>query len=103
MRKQIRSRKLSVRIPVLFSVIYDFLKKRLEQYLKNGYEVSIFAETETQADRIEQLLKDYPVKLYAAHISQGFVLPDIKHIVVQENEIFGRRKRIPASVKKTRG
>ncbi len=80
-----------------------FFKEELEQYLSSGYEVSIFAETETQADRIEQLLKDFPVKLYAAHISQGFVLPDIKHLVVQENEIFGRRKRIPASVKKSRG
>jgi transcription-repair coupling factor (superfamily II helicase) len=79
-----------------------YLKEELDQYAQSGYQVSIFAETDTQAERISQLLKDYDVQLYSAHLSQGFVLPDIEMILIQENEIFGRRKRVPASVKKAR-
>lgn len=79
-----------------------FLKEELEQYRNSGYEVVIFAETGIQAERIEQLLKEYPVTVLAAPLSQGFVLPDLKTLVIQENEIFGRRKRVAASVKKTR-
>jgi transcription-repair coupling factor (superfamily II helicase) len=35
-------------------------------------------------------------------LATGFALPDIKLMVVQENEIFGRRKRIPRSLKHAR-
>ena len=79
-----------------------YLKEELAQYAQSGYEVTIFAETDTQADRISQLLKEYAVTVFPAGLSQGFVLPDIKVLAIQENEIFGRRKRVPASVKKAR-
>lgn len=79
-----------------------FLKEELEQYSRSGYQVEIFAETEIQAERIEQLLKEYAVTVHPAPLSQGFVLPDLKILVIQENEIFGRRKRVAASVKKAR-
>ncbi|WP_394701348.1 transcription-repair coupling factor [Marispirochaeta aestuarii] len=80
----------------------QYLKEELEQYAKSGYQVYICAETETQSERISQLLKDYEVHLFSAHLSQGFVLPEAKIILIQENEIFGRRKRVPSSVKKAR-
>ncbi|MCL2043267.1 MAG: transcription-repair coupling factor [Treponema sp.] len=35
-------------------------------------------------------------------LSAGFSLPDIKFMLVQENEIFGRRKRAPRSLKTVR-
>ena len=79
-----------------------YLKEELTQYEASGYETVIFAETDTQADRIRQLLKEYAVTVMAANISQGFVLPAVSVLAIQENEIFGRRKRIPASVKKAR-
>jgi transcription-repair coupling factor (superfamily II helicase) len=80
----------------------NYLKEELAQYTDSGYEVTIIAETDTQAERIGQLLKEYTVSVLAGTVSQGFVLPDISVIAIQENEIFGRRRRIPASVKKAR-
>jgi transcription-repair coupling factor (superfamily II helicase) len=80
----------------------QYFKEELASLMKAGYEVRIFAETEPQAERIKSLLKDYPVLVTAAGISAGFSLPALKLLVVQEGEIFGRRKRVPKSVKTTR-
>ncbi len=38
----------------------------------------------------------------AASVSSGFLLPEGKIIAIHENEIFGRKKRAPVSVQKTR-
>ena len=35
-------------------------------------------------------------------ISEGFSIPDLKLIVIQENEIFGRRRAVPKSLKKAK-
>ncbi|GHT78691.1 hypothetical protein FACS1894130_05730 [Spirochaetia bacterium] len=43
-----------------------------------------------------------PLTVADLPLSAGFSLPDIKLMVVQENEIFGRRKRLPRSLKKVR-
>jgi transcription-repair coupling factor (superfamily II helicase) len=80
----------------------QYFKEELASLIKAGYEVRIFAETEPQADRITSLLKDYKVAVQAAGISAGFSLPALKLLVVQEGEIFGRRKRVPKSVKSAR-
>ncbi|MBR5866707.1 MAG: transcription-repair coupling factor, partial [Spirochaetaceae bacterium] len=58
--------------------------------------------SEQQALRIEELLKDFVgEKLFVLPfgISSGFGVPEKKILVIQENEIFGRRKHIPKSVK----
>jgi transcription-repair coupling factor (superfamily II helicase) len=47
-------------------------------------------------------LSELELTVIASPISGGFSLPDFKLMVVQENEIFGRRKRPPASVKRSR-
>ncbi len=80
----------------------QYFKEELSSLFKAGYEVRIFAETEPQAERIRSLLKDHPVLVVAAGISAGFSIPALKLLVVQEGEIFGRRKRVPKSVKNTR-
>ena len=80
----------------------QYFKEELASLIKAGYEVHIFAETEPQAERITALLKDYKVIVRAAGISAGFSLPALKLLVVQEGEIFGRRKRVPKSVKTSR-
>ncbi|HOX47964.1 MAG TPA: transcription-repair coupling factor [Spirochaetales bacterium] len=79
-----------------------YFKEELASLLKAGYEVRIFAETDSQAERIRTLLKDYAVDVRAAGISAGFAIPALKLLVVQEGEIFGRRKRVPKSVKSAR-
>ena len=62
--------------------------------------------------RIHEIFKDYtdiqddgeihPVILIPKAISAGFRLPDAKLLVIQENEIFGRRKYVPKTVNKAK-
>ncbi len=80
----------------------SYLKSEMEALIDNDYEITVCAETETQSKRIEHLLKDLEVSVVASPISSGFSIPDFKLMVVQENEIFGRRRRPPASVKKAK-
>jgi transcription-repair coupling factor (superfamily II helicase) len=80
----------------------QYFKDELATLMKTGYGVLIFAETEIQAERIGALLKDFAVEIRVADLSAGFVLPALKLLFVQENEIFGRRKRLPKSLKTAR-
>ncbi len=80
----------------------QYFKEELANFLKSGYEVYIVAETDVQAERIRTLLKGFEVEVLTAGLSAGFVLPSFKLLVVQEGEIFGRRKRVPKSVKTAR-
>jgi len=78
----------------------NLLKKELGDLADEGYEIFIFAESESQSQRIGYLLRDIEqVHIGSASISGGFFLPDAKILVIQENEIFHRRKRVPASLK----
>ena len=43
--------------------------------------------------------KERPLQIVPKSISSGFSVPDIKLFVIQENEIFGRRKKAPKSIK----
>ncbi|MCF7929764.1 MAG: transcription-repair coupling factor [Spirochaetales bacterium] len=84
----------------------NLLKEELENLGKTGYQVYIFSDSEAQAGRIETLLSEYAeeygVKVLPESISAGFSLPDLKLMVIQENEIFGRRKRTYKSGGKAR-
>lgn len=80
----------------------SYLKSEFSNLLENGYDITICAETVIQAGRIRQLLDELDLTVIASPISSGFSLPDFKLMVVQENEIFGRRKRPPASVKRSK-
>jgi transcription-repair coupling factor (superfamily II helicase) len=78
----------------------SFLKEELGNLTGAGYRVVVFSDSEAQAGRISHLLEEYEVTVVPQRLSSGFALPDQKLIVIEENEIFGRRKRIPQSVKK---
>jgi transcription-repair coupling factor (superfamily II helicase) len=78
----------------------SFLKEELATLLGAGNRVMILADTDVQQKRIATLLGDYDVEVVPARISGGFALPDVGVVIIQENEIFGRRKRAPASVKR---
>jgi len=80
----------------------NFFKEELENLLSVGYVIYIFAESDSQADRLKYILKDYKLNILAEAISGGINLPDSKVLIIQENEIFGRRKRIAPSVKKVK-
>jgi transcription-repair coupling factor (superfamily II helicase) len=80
----------------------DYMKEEFTTLLENGWRILIACESEIQADRIKEILKDFAVDIICAPISCGFALSDIKLIVIEEAEIFGRRARPPRSLKTTR-
>lgn len=81
----------------------SFMKEELATLEEAGFEIYVFAESESQSQRIGYLLRDQDrVYVGPAALSSGFLLTEAKILVIQENEIFGRRKRPPASVSKTK-
>ncbi|MDR3147956.1 MAG: transcription-repair coupling factor, partial [Treponema sp.] len=83
----------------------SYLKEEFAALLKEGWRIFVAAESEIQAERIETLLADSScaeLGVAAAPLSAGFCLEDVRLMLVQENEIFGRRRRTPKSVKTVR-
>ncbi len=76
-----------------------YLKEELDSLIRNGWKICVFAESEHQALRVGEILKDFPIEIFPINLSSGFGLPELKILVIQENEIFGRRRHIPKSVK----
>jgi len=81
----------------------NYLKESLDSLQKDGWRIFIYADSENQALRIAELLKDFPqLVIVPLQISSGFALADVKIAVIQENEIFGRRKQAPKSIKQAK-
>ncbi|MDR2403369.1 MAG: transcription-repair coupling factor [Spirochaetaceae bacterium] len=93
----------------------NYLKEEFGALMAQGWRLVIAAESDVQAGRIRELLTDLSQEekgrpaaapllpaVFAAPLSAGFSLPGIKLMVVQENEIFGRRRRPPRSLKQVR-
>jgi transcription-repair coupling factor (superfamily II helicase) len=80
----------------------NYLKEEMQEYRNRDMQIYIFAESESQSDRISYMLREYEPIMIPQSISSGFSLPDNNIIVIQENEIFGRRKKVPSSVKKSK-
>ena len=90
----------------------NFMKEELSQLQNAGWNIFIFTDNENQQLRIHEIFKDYtdikddgsvhPVILIPKAISAGFRLPEAKLLVIQENEIFGRRQYVAKSVNKAK-
>ncbi len=80
----------------------NYFKDELTSLIAAGWTVCIFAETENQAARISALLGDIAAEVFPLNLSAGFCIPAIKLLVIQENEIFGRRRRVPLAGKKAK-
>ena len=90
----------------------NFMKEELTELQKAGWNIFIFTDNENQQLRIHEIFKDFtdidddgsvhPVILIPKAISAGFRLPEAKLLVIQENEIFGRRQYVPKSVNKAK-
>ncbi|MDR2073369.1 MAG: transcription-repair coupling factor [Spirochaetaceae bacterium] len=86
----------------------DYLREEFSSCIKQGWTVAVAVESEIQAERIAQLLGDKAMEskdgappglvIFSLSLSAGFSLPSAKLMVVQENEIFGRRRRPPRSL-----
>ena len=80
----------------------DYLREETASLKKQGWKLALAAESDVQASRIAELVKDDEISVGAFPFSAGFALPDIKLMLIQENEIFGRRRRPPKSLKTAR-
>ncbi|MDR1839252.1 MAG: DEAD/DEAH box helicase, partial [Treponema sp.] len=81
----------------------DYLNEEFAAILGGGWQIAVAAESEVQSGRIKKILEPHEsLYIMSTPLTAGFSLPDIKFMVVQENEIFGRRKRLPHSLKTAR-
>ncbi|MDR3301198.1 MAG: transcription-repair coupling factor [Spirochaetaceae bacterium] len=105
----------------------NYMKEEITNLIAQGWHIIVASESEVQAERIAQILNlksiyrpsltegkdesasgtacggDIPeLEIICAPLSSGFGLPEIKLLIVQEAEIFGRRYRPPRSLKTTR-
>ncbi len=77
----------------------DYLRSELSRLIEAGYDVVVCSDSEVQKVRIEHLLQQDAVQVFHASLSHGFSIPELGVAVIQEDEIFGRRKRRPRSVR----
>lgn len=97
--------KLELDPPRSFFGNINYLKEQISDLQKDNWKIYIFTNNENQNLRINEILKDFTenaaknkVKLIPLEISSGFAIPELKIIVIQENEIFGRKKHVPKSL-----
>ncbi len=101
----------------------NYLKEQLEDLQGDGWKIFVFADNENQSLRIKEILKNFidkpaegeyldrlnknakkgipyfPLVVYPKAITTGFGISQTKTLVIQENEIFGRRKHVPKSIR----
>ena len=91
-----------------------YFREQLAALLDAGYRVFVFAVYEFQAARIRAMVEAADgtaggspangngngggITILPYSISAGFALPDCRLIFIQENEIFGRKRRLPQTV-----
>ncbi|GHV83090.1 transcription-repair-coupling factor [Spirochaetia bacterium] len=81
----------------------NYMKEEFSSLLQNGWRIIIAAESDIQKERISGILKDLPeVQVIVAPVSSGFALNEIKLLLVEEKEIFGRMAKPPRSLKTAR-
>jgi transcription-repair coupling factor (superfamily II helicase) len=76
-----------------------YFKEEIGRLVKAGYSVHLVADTEAQALRISELLKDLAITVHPGGCSAGFTLPGASLAVIHEEEVFGRKRRLPKSTK----
>ncbi len=88
----------------------NYIKEEFTNLQQDNWKIYIYTDNENQQLRIHEIFKDFideektacPLVLIPKPISAGFSVPDLKLLVIQENEIFGRRKYVPKSVNKAK-
>lgn len=89
----------------------NYFKEQLTSLQNEGWHIYIFADSENQCLRIKEVVRDflsvdskylYPVEVLPFAITEGFSITDEKLLVIQENEIFGRKKAAPKSIRKAK-
>lgn len=85
---------------VVSTILQKFIMDQLLKWIEDKYDIYIFCGSTGNKKRFEQLLKDRPeiktTKIYLSeeHLTYGFVLDEMKTVVLSENEIFGRNTTV---------
>ncbi len=77
----------------------NFLTEQITELLANGWKIYVYADSVNQALRIKELLRNLETCVLPLPLSAGFGIPDEKILVIQENEIFGRRRLTPKTTR----
>ncbi len=81
----------------------NYFKEQLSTFFEMGYKVFVFADNENQSLRMKEILKEFTeIFILPQAISSGFALSDEKILVIQENEIFGRKKKNTSAIRKVK-
>lgn len=98
----------------------NYFKEQIEDLQSEGWKIFIFADNENQTLRIKEILKNYcvskpsaengeeyfarlkknaekgipyyPLEVFPKAVTNGFGISESKVLIIQENEIWGRRK-----------
>jgi len=88
-----------------------YFKEQLSSLQNDGWSIYIYADNENQSLRIQEIVKEYispkaddvvPLSVVPKALSAGFSIVEKKILVIQENEIFGRKKQVPKSIRKAK-
>lgn len=89
-----------------------YFKEQLSSLQKSGWHIFIYADNSNQALRLREVVKDFleapqdalchPVLVIPEPITEGFSIASKKMLLIQENEIFGRKRAAPKSIRKAK-
>ena len=94
----------TIGIPAFRSKI-SFLAEAVSGWHREGYRLRLFCKSLGQARRLQEALKEYelhlplgeeffsapPLAILVGNLSSGFRLPELKLVVISEEEVFGGR------------
>jgi transcription-repair coupling factor (superfamily II helicase) len=78
---------------------FKLLEKSLEEYQGQGYRVHLVCDSQRQKERLQEILESWADKIFweVGNLNSGFVVPELKLIVLADHQIFGRQPfRTPA-------
>lgn len=77
----------------------NLFREEITALLNDQWKVFVNATSESQCVRLKEILKDLNLEVVTGGYSSGFGIPDLKLLLIHENEIFGRRRHVPKSLK----
>ena len=89
----------------------QYFKEQLTSLQADSWHIFIFADNPNQALRINELVKEFtepedkslfPLQVLPYAVTEGFSIQSEKILVIQENEIFGRKKAAPKSIRRAK-
>ena len=78
-----------------------YFKDDISALLKNSWKVVVVAPSVVQRERLENVLRDFDVRIEVSELSSGFQIEALSLLVVLDSEIFGRRKQRQRAVVET--